>query len=164
MKDQELSVNLEKEGVSMQPPNIANFLSPRLLQAIDQLSVREKGTADLQHSPEGAPSPPLGLSHQDALGGFAEDAYYYFDALAAEVATAATQAIDYWSPSLGPLERESAASGIAKAAAIPLAAGAADAALAATGEPADAGESGAPHDTAEETTAEEDASGWEWWW
>ncbi len=160
MRDQELAIDLE-DG-DFQPPNIADFLSPKLLQAIDQLSLRDKGMADLHQSSEGTLSPSLGSHHQDTHGDFAVDPDY-LEVVAAEVAAAATRTIESWSPPLRPLERESAVSATAKAAAFPLAAGAADA-VATMGEPAAADESGAPHVIVEDSTAGEDASEGEWWW
>jgi hypothetical protein len=148
----------------VQLPDIASFLSPKLMQAIDQLSLRDKGMADLRQSSEGTLSPSLGPHHQDTPDEFAVDAAY-FEVVSAEVAAAAaeaTRSIDSWSPPLRPLERESAVSDAAKAAAFPLAVGAADAALAAIGEPAAAAESAAPHVIAEGSTA--DTSGGEWLW
>ena len=167
MRDQELSIDLE-DG-NLQPPNIADFLSPKLLEAIDQLSLRDKAIADLYQSSEGTPTSPselgphLGPHHQDTPGDSAVDPDY-FEVLAAEVAEAATRAIDYWSPAVRPLGGQSAVSTIAKVAAFPLAAGAADA-VAAMGEPeAAGGESGGPHVIDEGSTVDEDASGGDWWW
>jgi hypothetical protein len=162
VRDQELSIYLE-DG-DFQPPNIADFLSPKLLEAIDQLSLRDKGMADLYQSSEGTPTSPSELSshHQDTPGDSAVDADY-FEVLAAEVAEAATRAIDYWSPAVRPLGGQSAVSTIAKVAAFPVAAGSADA-VAAMGEPAAGGESGGPHVIDEESTADEEASGGDWWW
>lgn len=175
MRDQELSIN--PEDISVQPPNIADFLSPKLMQAIDQLLLRDEGIADLQQSSEGTSDPSLGPHHPDTLGDLAVDADY-FEVVSAEVAAAATRTADSWSPAVRPLERESAVSTTAKAAAFPLAAGAADA-LASIGEtpdaaenaaphvsaePAAAAESAAPHVIAEDSTVNEDASEGIWWW
>jgi hypothetical protein len=167
VRDQELPIN--SEDVSVQLPDIASFLSPKLMQAIDQLSLRDKGMADLRQSSEGTLCPSLGPHHQETPAEFAVDADY-FEVVSAEVAAAAaaaaaaTRSIDSWSPPLHPLERESAVSVTAKVAAFPLAAGVADAALAAIGEPAAAAESAAPHVIAEDSTADADASGGEWLW
>jgi hypothetical protein len=146
----------------MQPPNIENFLSLELMEAMDRLSLRDEGMVDLEQSSEGTPSPSLGPSHQGVPGGSALGVDY-FEAVSAEVAAAATRAIDYWSPPLRLLERQSAVSATAKAAAFPLAAGAADV-VAAIGEPADAAESAPSHIITEDSTADEDASEGEWWW
>lgn len=160
MQNQELSIN--SADVSIQPPNIADFLSPKLIQAIEQLSVREKGMADLEQSSEGPLSPSLGV-HQDIPVDFVAVDAAYFEGVSAEVAAAATRTIEAWSPLLRPLERESTVSVTAKAAALPLAAGAADA-LAAMGEPDTAAESTEPHVIVKDSTASEDTSEWEWWW
>ena len=138
MQDQERPIN--PEDVSMQPPNIEN----------------------LKQSSEGTPSPSLGPPHQDVPGGSTVDVDY-FEAVSAEVAAAATRALDSWSSPLPLLDRQSAVSTTAKAAAFPLAAGAADV-VAAIGEPADAAESAPSHIITEDSTAEEDASEGEWWW
>jgi hypothetical protein len=155
---------IDLEDGDFQPPNIADFLSPKLLQAIDQLSLRDKGIADLYQSSEGTPTSPseLGPHHQDTPGDSAVDPDY-FEVLAAEVAEATTRAIDYWSPAVRPLGGQSAVSTIAKVAAFPVAAGSADA-VAAMGEPAAGGESGGPHVIDEGSTADEEASGGDWWW
>ena len=94
------------------------------------------------------------------------------------MAAAATRTVDSWSPAVLPLERESAVSATAKAAAFPLAAGAADALASigetpnaaesatphVTAEPTAAAESAAPHMIAEDSTVNEDASEGIWWW
>jgi len=164
VRDQELPIN--SEDVSVQLPDIASFLSPKLMQAIDQLSLRDKGMADLRQSSEGTLCPSLGPHHQDTPAEFAVDADY-FEVVSAEVAAAAaaaTRSIDSWSLPLHPLERESAVSVTAKVAAFPLAAGATDAVLAATGDPAPDAELTEPHVIADDSTADEDASGGIWWW
>ncbi len=160
MRDQELSIN--PEDISVQPPNIADFLSPKLMQAIDQLLLRDEEIADPQQRSEDTSDPSLGPHHQDILGDLAVDADY-FEVVSAEVAAAATRTVESWSPAVHPLERESAVSATAKAAAFPLAAGAADA-LASIGESPDAAECAAPHVIAEDSTVNEDASEGIWWW
>ena len=144
------------------PLNIENFLSLELIEAMDHLSVREEGMVDPEQSSEGTPSPSPGLPHQDIPGDSAVDADF-FEAVSAEVAAAATRAIDSWPPPLRLMDRQPTASETAKAATFPLAAGAADV-VAAIGEPADADESAASHTITEDSIADEDASEGEWWW
>jgi hypothetical protein len=161
VRDQDLSMNIE--DVSMQPPNVADFLSPKMMQAVDLLlKGGEEGMADLpQSSKETPPSPSFG--HQNTPVDIAAVDAAYFEGVAAEVAAAATHAVDSLSPAVRPLERGSAVSMTAKALAFPLAAGAADV-LASMGEPATAAESAGPHVIDEDASADEDASGGEWWW
>jgi hypothetical protein len=160
VRDQDLSMNVE--DVSMQLPNIADFLSPKLMQAVDQFLKGDEGLSEPHQSSDDTPPSPS-LSHQNTPVDIAAVDADYFESVAAEVAAAATHAVDSWSPAVRPLKRGSAVSMTAKALAFPLAAGAADV-LASTGESATAAESAGPHVIDEDASADEDASGGEWWW
>jgi hypothetical protein len=163
VRDQDLSTNTG--DVSMRPPHITEFLSPKMFEAIEHLlPADDEGMADDLHqsSEETPPSPsfddwgtPVDMVTVDA---------YYFEVVSAEVAAAATRAAeDLRVPAVRPLERESTVSVTAKAAAFPLAAGAADG-LAHVAQPDAAAEDAVPHVNDEDATADEDASGGEWWW
>ena len=161
MADQDLSTNLK--DTSVQLPNIADFLSPKLMQAMGLLLADDEGTADLHPSTEDMPLDPS-FGYQGTPVDIASVDTHFFEVVAAEVAAAATHvAVDSRSPAVRPLERESALSATAKAVAFPLAAGAADV-LASTGESDTASESAEPHLIYEDATANEHVSGGEWWW
>ena len=146
------------------PPHITEFLSPMLLEAIDHLLLADdEGMADLHQSSEDTPPSPS-FGHQDTPVDMVAVDTHYFEVVSAAVAAAATRvAEDSRSPALRPLMRESTVSATAKAAAFPLAAGAADV-LAHVAQPEAAAEDAGPHVIDEDATAGEDASGGEWWW
>jgi hypothetical protein len=162
VRDQDLSTNVG--NVSMQPPHITEFLSPKLLEAIDHLLLADdEGMADPHQSTEDTPPSPS-FGYQGTPVDIAAVDTHYFEAVSTEVAAAATRvAEDSRARAVRPLERESTASAAAKIAALPLAAGAAEG-LAHVAQPDAAAEDAGPHVIDEEATAGEDASGGDWWW
>jgi hypothetical protein len=161
VRDQDLSMNVG--DVSMQPPHITEFLSPKLLEALDDLLLADdEGMADPHQSTEDTPPSPS-FGYQGTPVDIAAVDTHYFEVVSAEVAAAATRvAEDSRARALRPLERESTVSA-AKVAAFPLAAGAVDG-LAHVAQPDAAAEDAEPHVIDEDATAGEDASGGEWWW
>jgi hypothetical protein len=126
--------------------------------------------AGLQDS---GPTSSLSLDPSQLLPSDSSENAAFFEALGAEVALAAARAIDFWSPQdtcapsalLAPQELGADRSALAKGAAFVAAAAAADAVAAVTAEPdADADESAALDVAVEGSAADEDGSGWEWWW